>query len=329
MTSFVVTIDTEEEGLWSSQFSATGNKVTNLRGVPRFQALCEEYDIRPTYLIDAPVVEDDWGAELFREYARTDKAEIGAHCHPWCNPPFVEETTRRNSYLCNLPAELQHQKLQWLTEAIQDRIGQRPTSFRAGRYGLDHVGLNWLEQLGYQVDSSVIPFSDFSSQGGPDFSNAPLNAYHPQLESLLDSGPERTILEVPVSVGYNRGDFRSAHRTQLAIRHSFLRRLRVEGILDRLGWLQRIKLSPEQATAAQMLTLLRRIQQNGQEVAVLMFHSTSLVPGFSPYVPTSAELDSFLERLRMVFAFVRNEGLDCRTLSECAAVPCSHVVDAP
>ena len=42
--------------------------VHNVRGVERFQQLCDRFDLRPTYLVDTPVAADDWAAETLRGY---------------------------------------------------------------------------------------------------------------------------------------------------------------------------------------------------------------------------------------------------------------------
>ena len=52
----IVTIDTEEEGLWSGKFSGYDNPVENLAGIPAFQAICDRHGIHPTYLVNSPVV---------------------------------------------------------------------------------------------------------------------------------------------------------------------------------------------------------------------------------------------------------------------------------
>src|SRR5690606_29089443 len=61
----VVTVDTEEEGLWSGTSAETG-AVTNIRGIPRFQQLCDQFRIRPTYLVDAPVVQSQESVSILR-----------------------------------------------------------------------------------------------------------------------------------------------------------------------------------------------------------------------------------------------------------------------
>ncbi len=164
----LVTVDTEEEGLWSGGFRTHNNTVANIQGLDRFQSVCEDFGIRPTYLVDTPVVEDDGSLQVVRRFHDANTCEIGSHLHPWCAPPFNEQVNAYNSYLCNLPSSLQSAKLEKLTELIEDRFGRRPTSFRAGRYGLDAVGARHLGELGYVVDSSVLPFMPTESDGAPD-----------------------------------------------------------------------------------------------------------------------------------------------------------------
>src|SRR3546814_11173699 len=72
----------------------------------------------------------------------------------------------------NLPPELEHAKLAALTEAIAGAFGARPVVYKAGRYGVGPATAGILEALGYRIDVSVVPFPDFSDDGGPDFSAA-------------------------------------------------------------------------------------------------------------------------------------------------------------
>ena len=242
--NLIVTVDTEEEGLWNGQFRTRNNPVTNIRGVPRFQALCDQFGVRPTYLVDSPVAENNEAVGVLRAIVEDDKCEIGAHLHPWCAPPISTNAAPGDSYLCNLPESLQRDKLVVLTELIEERFGHRPTSFRAGRYGLDARGARILADLGYQVDSSVIPFTDYSAQGGPNFESAPHQPYFVDGDDLTIRHDSGIILEVPVSVGFSRPDFLAArHWRQWALR-PWPQRLRMVGLLDRLGVARRIKFSP-------------------------------------------------------------------------------------
>jgi hypothetical protein len=315
-TCLIVTVDTEEEGLWGGRYRPTGNTVENVRGVKPFQALCDRFRVRPTYLVDAPVVQDDGAVDLLRELQDQGRAEIGAHVHPWCNPPLEEKAGGHNSYLCNLPEPLQRAKIAWLTEAIEARFGRRPTSFRAGRYGLDVTGARILHELGYTVDSSVIPFTDYSSNGGPNFDGAPHTPYFVDGEDLCTPHETGLLLEVPVSVGFNRANFARARAIRRVAAHPWLRAVHAEGVLDRLGVVRRIKLSPEQSDARRMRQLIDAYRAQGAAATVMMFHSSSLVPGFSPYVPEERRLRLFLECIGETFAYcVETQGMPSETLT--------------
>lgn len=323
-TYFSVTIDTEEEGLWSGAYAATG-AVSNIGGVPRFQSVCDEFGVRPTYLVDAPVVLDDQASMILKVIQDDGRAEIGAHVHPWNTPPLEEESTRFHSYLCNLPASLQRAKLEWLTESIERRFDKRPISFRAGRYGIDSVTLQILCELGYRVDSSILPYADYTSQGGPDFSRAPMT---PHLV-LPESSTSDPLLEIPIASGFTHRHFEIAQQLRSGAMKTPLRQLRTVGILDRLGIAAQTKLSPEQASAKRMRDLARSLVARGSKCLVLMFHSSSLKPGCSPYVRSDSDLDKFLERLRLFFAFAIEELKAAPIpLGECYDLRHSLVADA-
>src|SRR3546814_2922527 len=79
-----------------------------------------------------------------------------------------------NSYPGNLPPELEHAKLAALTEAIAGAFGARPVVYKAGRYGVGPATAGILEALGYRIDVSVVPFTDFSE----DRKSTRLNSSH-------------------------------------------------------------------------------------------------------------------------------------------------------
>jgi hypothetical protein len=310
----LVTVDTEEEGLWGGEFRRSGNTVDNVRGVERFQELCDEFEVRPTYLVDTPVVESDEAVRRLKSILDRNGCEIGAHLHPWCAPPYEEEVSPRNSFTCNLPESLQRAKLSRLTLDIEERFGVRPTSFRAGRYGLDIVGAKILLELGYLVDSSVISFMDYTGEGGPSFVDAPFAPYFVGDESLIREGTG-PLLEVPVSVGYSRGDFQRAHRWRELAASRPLRSLRLVGVLDRLDLVRRIKFSPEQADASRMNRLIEAFAGHQAPCVVMLLHSSSLAPGYSPYVRDERQLERLYVNLRATFEYARRRGLTSDTLS--------------
>jgi len=360
----VVTVDTEEEGLWSGRYLRHGNSCRNVSlGLPRLQNLCESFGIRPTYLVDAAVLDDVDAVRFLDTVHQKGGCEIGAHCHPWCNPPYEEEPSDRNSFLCNLPENLQRAKLKWLTDRITKLFGVRPTSFRAGRYGLDHRGFSILNELGYLVDSSVLPFKDDSLAGGRNFERAPFVPYIPSADDLCratetlrqngscspvegsmrtaerkcchatmaesysegssaSSGTkvaQRLTVEIPISTGYTRVPFSRVHRLRRYVEKFGGRLLRLLGILDRLNICRFVKFSPEQAGISDLRRLVDNYLQLGAPVMVLMFHSSSLLPGMSPYVASVKDLECFCKRLEQIYEYcLVTKSMQPATLTETA-----------
>ena len=316
----IVTVDTEEEGLWSGTFRTQHNTVSNIQQVPRFQQLCDHFEIRPSYLVDWPVLEDDAAVRVLDGIQQSGCCEIGAHLHPWCTPPLDGAVTSRDTYMCNLPEASQRDKLAALTDRVQQRFGHRPTSFRAGRYGLDATGARLLADLGYTVDSSVLPFTDYSAEGGPDFRDAPWRPYYVNGNDIAAAHDDGPLLEVPVSVGFSRADFASAASWRSWAERPWPRRLRMVGVLDRLGVAKRIKFSPEQASLSEMKKLVNALCAQNAPAAVMMFHSSSLLPGATPYVSDETALDRFLNRIHSIFEYcTAQRGFVSRTLTEFAS----------
>ncbi len=317
--TLIVTVDTEEEGLWSGQFSARDNPVENIKGVPAFQAICDTFAIKPTYLVDTPILDDTSATSVLDRIIAQNGCEIGCHIHPWNTPPVEHNIDSVRSYLCNLPLDLQREKLTTVTEHIESRFGLSPTSFRAGRYGLDSDGASILSELNYIVDSSVCPFMDYSGDGGPDFRGAPWKPYYVGDNLCQPSSVTTNLLEVPVSFGFNWSNFEQAYALYEFLAYPPLNRLRLRGIFDRLEILQRIKFSPEKSTSRQLNALADAYRRNDAPCIVMMFHSSSLQPGFTPYVTDSSELKRFLKTIEETFRHcIHNSGMQTKTLSEFA-----------
>ena len=285
----VLTVDTEEEFDWSRPLARGNRAVGHLRAVAVAHRIFDRHGIRPTYLVDYAVASQEAGAGPLRELARDGRCEIGAHLHPWVNPPDDEAVTPANSYPGNLPAELERGKLERLTDMIAGRIGVRPTAYRAGRYGFGPNTAATLRALGYSIDTSVVPHTGFGADGGPDFAGCPDRPY------WLDR--ERRLLEVPLSVGFC-GALRS-NGTALydALRRSPASRLHLGGLFARLRLLERIRLSPEGMSLQDLIRLTDTLLAAGHKVLNLSFHSPSLEPGHTPYVRNRNEHDRFLATL--------------------------------
>ena len=306
-----VTIDTESDNQWDVQGRGSLS-FRNIRALPRLEELFEKYGVRPTYLLTYDVASDEESAVYFRGLLRRGNCEIGTHFHPWTTPPVTEEEIKKGVYPHHLPESLHAEKMKRLTEVIEKRIGVRPTSFRAGRWGFNETSVRVLERLGYQVDSSVTPFYSWEKDGGPVFIDAPAHPYFPDKNNVCRQG-NGSLLEVPVTIGCSGllGD----------LPLPLLRRLRHSGpffeTARRLRLLNLLWLRPSYTSARGMIELSRRTVEKGGRVLTMMFHSSEIAVGSSPHHPTEEALERFFRKLEGILSYLtRERGVRSVTLSE-------------
>ncbi|MBF0423441.1 MAG: hypothetical protein HQL73_10660 [Magnetococcales bacterium] len=294
----MVVVDTEEEFDWSSPLDRRARSVTAMAAIEIAQAIFDDFGVRPVYVVDYPVVSQEAGWAVLKPLSQEKRAIIGAHLHPWVNPPFLEEITPAHSFPGNLPLHLEREKLAALTRQIESSLGIQPVIYKAGRYGIGPNTPTILRQLGYMIDLSPAPPYDFSSCGGPDFS---LASNHPR---TMGSGDD--ILSFPATgdyIGQLAFSRPVAHRLHQAAAHPFFRPLRLPGILARTRLLERVRLSPEGFTLDEMERLTLFLLRQGLRVFSLTFHSPSLQPGCTPYVQSRQDLQRFLSTLRRYLEF--------------------------
>lgn len=295
----LVVVDTEEEFDWSRPHARENTHVTAIGAQGRAQEIFADHAITPTYVIDYPVASSPAAVAALRVFADAGHCRIGAHLHPWVNPPYTEPLNARNSYPGNLSADLEREKLRILTETIADGFGTRPIVYKAGRYGVGPATARILEELGYLIDVSVVPFTSFAGDGGPDFSAA---AFDPSW-----FGSNGKLLEIPLSCGFY-GLFRSLGPALFPHLTSDVgMRLRLPGVLARSGLLERIRLTPEGVDLAANIRLVRSLYSQGCRIFSFTYHSPSLVPGMTPYVRSEQQLSEFLRTMDRFFAFFRSD----------------------
>ncbi len=168
-TRFMLFVDTEEEFDWDAPFNRASDRVTALAGMARGQAYFAAAGVKPIYVTDYPVIDSDAAATMMGQWISDGAADIGAHLHPWVNPPHVEDVNAANSYVGFLPEAVERAKLEALCQRIEARFGRRPIAYRAGRYGVGPNSARLLEEAGFRLDSSVRSRFDYSHQHGPDF----------------------------------------------------------------------------------------------------------------------------------------------------------------
>lgn len=293
-----VVVDVEEDFDWTKPFSSASASVEAIRWINLGHTLLCSFGIRPAYLLTYPVARSPMAIELFREMLDDGSCEIGAQLHPWVTPPIEEEVTDFTSFPSNIPVSLERRKNEGLIAAIEAAFGVRPRIYKAGRYGLDLTRADMLAELGFLVDTSVMPYHDFSGMGGgPDFFGLP--------DGPFWLNRDRTLLGLPSTQGLvgllagrlPDGVLRSLYTPRMT-------RLRVPGVLARLGLLERLRLSPEGFGFEAARRLIDARERRGPSCFVVSFHSPSLRPGCTPYVRTQDELNAFMETMYLILKYM-------------------------
>jgi hypothetical protein len=295
--ALVVSIDTEEEGLWSNVYRPAGNGCRNIAWLPRLHQVFASLGVKPTYLVDYPVVTDRAARSILRELAAGGAAEIGAHLHPWCTPPLELDGRWRVTYPHQLPAAVQLAKMETLCAAIASAFGAWPRSYRAGRWGFDASTVPVLERLGFAVDTSVRPLWWDRGAGAPSFRSAPVNPYRLDGGDASRAGESR-VVEVPVSCA-----FVGPLPALLARVAAFVPAAPgMRYALERLGLRS---LLPEQQTLAEMCALVDALVARGAPVLNVMFHSSTAMPGATPFVRDRTQLEHFVTRVERLLEHAR------------------------
>lgn len=290
-----VVIDTEEDFDWNAPPDRQQTSVDSMNYIDRVQDIFNDYGIVPCYVIDYPIASQEDGVRLLKQYHAAGQAEIGAHLHPWVNPPHNEQVTVSNMYPGNLPAELERAKLTQLRDKIAEQFGQVPRAYKAGRYGFGPNTQATLAALGFDIDLSVSPSFDHRYDGGPDYSD-----YNAEPFFFGDGA-----LEVPITgafVGWTGG-----LRKPLFNLGQKLSKVKGPGIASRLGLSDRIALSPEGYGLDEHIKITKFLRQQGVNTFTWSFHSPSVKPGCTPYVRTEKDLQAFLDNFRRYFDFFLHE----------------------
>jgi hypothetical protein len=288
--SVLVGVDTEADDQWSEK-GRRHVQVRNAERLPALQSLCEEFGVRPSYVVTHEMATREESAPILRDLARRGRCEIGAHLHPWSSPPFRPEDLAAHTYPHNLPPELLERQLTELTTTLAESLGVRPTTYRAGRNGFDGKSLPILEKLGYNVDTSVDPLFNERRKGGMIFAGAPLTPYHPDYADVRRRGAAR-ILEVPISAATDPPLPKALERL-----YASLPPIPYRGALKRVG-LRPVWLRPSYTPLPAMLAFASRLAERRAPCFNIIFHSSELLPGGSPYTPDVASVERFLSDLR-------------------------------
>lgn len=299
--ALLVGIDTEGDNQWSAD-ARRDQRFENIYALPRLHALFRRHGVRPTYVVTHPVARDPASADVLRELRAGGTCEIGAHHHAWETPPCSAEDVRRHPYALQLPIAQFDAQLEALSEAIEAAVGERPVSYRSGRFGFSAAHVSSLEKAGYSVDSSVAPLFYEAHKGGPDFADAPLRPYFLAYDRATRPGTSQ-LLELPISCALDRPLPKALALAWARAPWNYT----TKRVLRKLGVARLMWLRPSYSSLDDMRTLATRLAGAGEPLLNLLFHSSEAIVGGSPYNRTQGELDAFCERLDGFLAYAVGE----------------------
>lgn len=298
---FLITIDTEGDNQWNPEQACS---TQNAAFLPRFQELCEKYDLKPTWLTNYEMAKDPFFVEYIGDCLTRETCEVGMHLHAWNNPPEypLGRTTQQRDYLFEYPVEAMEAKVKALTELLEEAFQRKMVSHRSGRWATDENYFRILKKYGYRVDCSVTPYIDWTpnvgatGKPGSDYSRAPVKPYF----------IHEDILELPVTI-------RPIHMfctDRIHSPHNFAREVK-RAIVGRTEWLR-----PNRECSAQAMKRLANLAARESDYLMFMLHSSEMMPGGSPSFPGEASIDRLFACMEDLFAHIRGKGYLGSTLSE-------------
>ncbi len=284
----LITMDVEEEGLFSGVYRRRNPGVSNVAHLRRLVPLSDELGFPLTLLCSWTVFKDAGACRVLEEMRDRHGAEIGAHLHHWSTPPFESDEAfcqGQPQRTHTMDRELLSRRLETLLKAGADFQGAPLTSFRMGRWDLKNVLFPLLAGHGILVDSSICPLR--VHKNGADHFRAPAQPYWPL-------GRDTPFLEVPLTQiplltclpGLWDKVFASSARR------------------DDFHFLAALSGSPFWHNDFVMRLCTRLLRLRHQDVLCVFWHSTEIVPGQSPHVPDEKAADKVVDRILRFFAWL-------------------------
>jgi len=295
--SLIITIDTEENfgPGWEVPdqpcFSGVSEGIGEILG-PIFYRL----QVTPTYLVSPIVLYSDESVSVLKSQ---DNCELGTHLHvEQIDPGATRRITggkKIRVFQSDLDEHTERAKLTALTELFISRFQHQPLSFRAGRWGISQHTCALLADLGYIVDSSVLPHTCHSSDGAhqfPDFRECPSETpYRVSAQGDFRIDGNGPVLEIPVTVVSGEKDYDGMLRPRTE--PSF----RLKKIID---------------------TIANENDSGIERPLVMMLHNIEVIPNASPFVKNQTEQATYLQCLTEAIEYALHKGFIPTTLSKYA-----------
>ena len=87
-------------------------------------------------------------------------------------------------------------------------------------------------------------------------------------------------------------------------------------ILNRLHLVNKAWLNPENSDSKTMIALAKRMMKNQYRIINMMFHSSTLKPGLTPFIKTGEDGKRFIKNIREFLVFTRDNGIESIKISD-------------
>lgn len=289
-----ITVDVEEDGLGCGRYPRPPPGVANVQTLKRLEFVTREFGIPLTLLATWPVLKDPPCRDLLQHWKADLGAEIGAHLHPWNTPPFESEAPIPPAS----PTLPSLEKVLEIRAAVEEAVGEAPTSFRMGRFEISPELFDWVQQAGFICDASVVPFHVTSGQSA-EYEATP-NPY--ELRSGTDTaGPlwELPLTTLPIYPSLGRG----VSSLTRPFRHAW------QGRLQRLFQHTGVAgVHPAWFSLPIMKQAVWLHQKRGGGWIQVFLHSSDFMPGCTPAVSSERQVQGILVRLRAFLEWLRRRG---------------------
>ena len=294
----VISIDVEEEGLFSGQYPRTPPGVSNVAELERLAFIPREFGLPLTLLVTYQVARDPAACRVLTQWRDRYHAEIGVHLHPWNTPPFLDLPDPEPVPSERLPRSLLQDKFANLLKQIGNNLDVAPRSFRMGRFDAGPQIWGLLPEFNLAVDSSVVPLTLKGAETGHFL--APADPFRLQVPGLEGN----KLLEVPVTmVPVLAGT--PGLMTRLAAALPFTWGQRLQRSFRYVG---AAGVQPAWYPLASMQLAAHLHRRRGGRVLTMFFHSSELKPGASRLFPTEIAVQRFVGKIRTFLTWLVQTG---------------------
>jgi hypothetical protein len=294
----VISIDVEEEGLFSGHYPRTPPGVTNVAELERLAFIPQVFGWPLTLLVTYQVARDPAARRVLARWRDRHRAEIGLHLHPWNTPPYLDLPGPEPAPSERLPRELLRGKLASLLAQVQETLEPAPQAFRMGRFDAGPQLWSMLPEFGLRVDSSVAPLT--LKNADPRWFLAPADPF-----PLRDLCPEAgSLLEVPLTLlPVVAGTPRLIARLAAAAPPTWGTRLQ-----DSFRYLGAVGVQPAWFPLVSMQLAARLHRRRGGRVFTMFFHSSEFKPGATRLFANEAAVSRFVKKIRTFLTWLSQTG---------------------